>query len=118
MPSYEVPVNLSWNEEIQERRSESVVPAGSETALLEGVLVGGTEENASDDVVAATAFGVVAVAVEVAEGLALQADWVLALFVYGAPELWKEMPSEEEAVILAAGAEDIWLAVEEVTTAV
>jgi hypothetical protein len=94
--------------------------------LLEGVLVGGTEENAaggvvagaSDDVVAATAFDVVAAAVEVAEGLALQADRVLVLFVYGAPEVWGERPPEEEAVILAAGAEDIWLAVEEVTTAV
>ena len=94
-------------------------------------LVGGTGEYAaggvvaaaSDDVGAATAFDVVlAVTVEVTKGLALQADWVvvmvMVLFVYGAPEVWRKMPPEEEAVILAAGAEDVWLAVEVVTTAV
>ena len=51
------------------------------------VLVGGTEENAagdvvaaaSDDVVAATAFGVVTAAPEIAEGVALQADLALVL---------------------------------------
>jgi len=108
--------------------------------LLEVVLVGGTEENAagdvvaaaSDDVVAATAFGVVTAAPEVAEGVTLQADWALVLglvlFKYGAPEVGREMPPEEEAVIVPTGAEEIWLAaleavvtaaaVEEVTTAV
>lgn len=86
---------------------------------------GGVAAAASDDVGAATAFDVVlAVTVEVTKGLALQADWVLVmvmvmvLFVYGAPEVWRKMPPEEEAVILAAGAEDVWLAVEGVTTAV
>jgi hypothetical protein len=84
--------------------------------LLEVVLIGGTEENAAGDVVAATAFGVVTAAPEVAEGVALQADWALVL----APE--------EEAVIVPTGAEEIWLAaleavvtaaaVEEVTKAV
>lgn len=104
--------------------------------MLEVVLVGGTEENAAGDVVAATAFGVVTAAPEVAEGVTLQADWALVLglvlglvlFKYGAPEVGREMPPEEEAVIVPTGAEEIWLtaleavvtaaAVEEVTTAV
>ncbi len=108
--------------------------------MLEVVLVGGTEENAAGDVVAAasddvgavTAFGVVTAAPEIAEGVALQADLALVLglvlFKYGAPEVGREMPPEEEAVIVSTGAQEIWLAaleavvtaaaVEEVTTAV
>jgi hypothetical protein len=118
--------------------------------LLEVVLVGVKEENmmgraetvpmlsttvgrrvgmltvASDDVAAATDFSVVTAAPEVAEGLALQDHLVLVLFMYGAPEVWENIPSDEEAVIAATGEEGLAMleavaiaaAPEEVITAV
>ncbi len=90
------------------------------------VLVGGTEGSAAGDVVAAAAGGVVAVAAggvltaasEVVEGFPLQAELVLVVFKYGAPEVWWKMPLEEEAVIVPTDAEAILLTMEEVTAAV